>query len=118
MPVEERERAVDPPEQVECCDCNDSVDRTDTILVNGERYCDPCHSDNFHSCNGCSESIHNNDVYFAYQDPYCEHCYWETFENCYDCEEPVDRDEVYWRNDNAYCSSCVPCDRDWETSLL
>ena len=69
MPVEERERAVEPPEQVECCDCNDSVDRTDTILVNGERYCDPCHSDNFHSCNGCSESIHNNDVYFAYQDP-------------------------------------------------
>ena len=76
MPVEERERVVEPPEQAECCDCNESVDRAETIVVNGDRYCDPCHGDNFYSCNSCSDSVHNDDVYFAYQDSYCEHCYW------------------------------------------
>ena len=49
MPVEERETTVEPPEQVECCDCNESVDRTDTIESNGDSYCEPCHSDNFYS---------------------------------------------------------------------
>ncbi len=113
MPVEERERPVEPPEQAECCDCNESVDREHTIVVNGDRYCEPCHDDNFYSCNGCSESVHNDRVYYAYQETYCEHCYFEYFENCYDCEEPVERDgEVYWRNDNPYCSDCVPNDID------
>ena len=110
MPVEERERPVEPPEQVECCHCNEAVDRTDTIVVNGDRYCEPCHDEGFYSCHGCSESVPTDMVYFAYQNPYCEYCYYETFENCCDCEEPVDRDEVYWRNDYAYCSSCVPDD--------
>lgn len=110
MPVEERERAVEPPEQVECCHCNEAVDRTDTIVVNGDRYCEPCHDEGFYSCHSCNESVPTDMVYFAYQDPYCEYCYYETFENCYDCEEPINRDEVYWRNDNPYCSDCVPDD--------
>jgi len=110
MPVEERERAVEPPEQAECGECGNSVDRADTIVSHGSRYCQPCHDDNFYSCHSCNESVSTDMVYFAYQDPYCEYCYYETFENCYDCEEPVDRDEVYWRNDNPYCSSCVPDD--------
>ena len=110
MPVEERERAVEPPEQVECCHCNEAVDRTDTIVVNGDRYCEPCHDEGFYSCHSCNESVPTDMTYFAYQEPYCEYCYYESFENCYDCGEPVDRDEVYWRDDNAYCSSCVPDD--------
>ena len=110
MPPEERERAVEPPEQAECGECGNSVDRADTIVSHGSRYCQPCHDDNFYSCHSCNESVSTDMVYFAYQDPYCEYCYYETFENCYDCEEPVDRDEVYWRNDNPYCSSCVPDD--------
>jgi len=110
MPVEERERAVEPPEQAECGECGNSVDRADTIVSHGSRYCQPCHDDNFYSCHSCSDSVSNDYVYFAYQEPYCEDCYFEYFENCYDCGEPVGRDEVYWRDDNAYCSSCVPDD--------
>ena len=71
MPVEERERVVEPPEQVECCDCNESVDRTDTIVNNGDRYCEPCHDDNFYSCTSCSDDVHNDVVYYARQEPYC-----------------------------------------------
>ena len=112
MPVEERERAVEPPEQAECGECGNSVDRADTIISHGSRYCQPCHDDNFYSCHSCSDSVSNDYVYFAYQEPYCEYCYYESFENCNDCGEPVDRDEVYWRSDNAYCSSCVPDDVD------
>ena len=110
MPPEERERTVEPPEQAECGECGNSVDRADTIVSHGSRYCQPCHDDNFYSCHSCSDSVSTDMVYFAYQDPYCEYCYYETFENCCDCEEPVDRDDVYWRNDHAYCSSCVPDD--------
>ena len=110
MPVEERERAVEPPEQAECGECGNSVDRADTIVSHGSRYCQPCHDDNFYSCHSCSDSVHTDLVYFAYQNPYCEYCYYESFENCYDCEEPVDRDEVYWRSDNPYCSDCAPSD--------
>ena len=112
MPVEERERVVELPEQSECCDCGDCVDTIDTVVTNGDRYCEPCHDDNFYSCHSCNESVSTDLVYFAYQNPYCEYCYYETFENCYDCEEPVDRDEVIWRSDNPYCSDCAPNDID------
>ena len=103
-------RAVEKPDVIECCSCSNSVERDDSRLADGERYCEQCHDDNFYICTSCSESTHTDYSYFGHGEPYCEDCFYEIYENCTHCGETIDRDEVYWRDDEPYCSSCVPND--------
>ena len=85
-----------------CADCGDRESYDDSVVVDGEQYCNYCaRRQNYVECNGCSENVTTWTTANDTDRNYCNYCAERHIHTCEECGEHVENET------NGNCASCA-----------
>jgi hypothetical protein len=88
-----------------CCNCGDSVDNDDVIMIRDEPYCCDCANVCYSCCCHCGDWVDHDDIVNVDDDYYCTECADRRFTRCDICGE-YHKDGFMEIDDKTVCSSC------------
>lgn len=115
------------PETVECCNCDDNIEKDGAKEQDGSWYCEDCYDENFTICDGCADVISNDDIrHTDCGDSYCDSCYDDRYTSCEWCSSETHTDDLChvegaWICESCYsndCGCCSDCGESFHTDNL